>query len=101
LNLRTLISLWAPLLLLAGCDRLMPEPKKKPEAPAVAEPAAAPPQVSAESVALRSTPPEPPDATPAESAREPLRVGGLVTRPEAIHRVPTANTQESRGVTNS
>lgn len=88
MKLRTLVSLCAPFLLLAGCDRLAQELKKKPEAPAVTEQPAAPPQVSAESEALQSTPPEPPAAAPAEPAREVFRVGGSVTRPVVVDRVP-------------
>lgn len=39
---------------------------------------------------MQTTAPEPEAvaAGPAEPAREPLRVGGSVTRPEVIHRVP-------------
>jgi protein TonB len=89
LNLRTLITLCAPLLLVAGCDRLIQE-SKKPEAPSEVEQPAAPSQVPAGPEALQSTPPEPPaaTATPAESDREISRVGGSVTKPVLVQRVP-------------
>ncbi len=86
LNLRTLVSLCALFLLLAGCDRWIQESKKKPEPSAIAEPATAP-QVVSEPEALQSAPPEPPAAVPAKPT-QPYRIGGEVTRPEVIHKVP-------------
>ncbi|HXU32395.1 MAG TPA: TonB family protein [Thermoanaerobaculia bacterium] len=90
MNPRTLASLCASFLLWVGCDVHLHESKKKPEAPAATEPSAAPPQTTAAPEAMQTTAPEPERVAdaPAEPIREPLRVGGLVTRPEVIHRVP-------------
>ena len=86
---RTLVSLCAPLLLLSGCDRQVEDTKKKPESPAVTEPAAAALPTTAVPEAMKGTAlgPQSVAEASAEPAREPLRVGGEVTRPEVIHRV--------------
>lgn len=88
MKLRTLVSVCAPVLLLAGCDRLNQESKKKPEAPAVTEQPAASPQTTAAPAEMQTTAPEAVVEALAEPAQEPLRVGGKVTRPELIHKVP-------------
>jgi len=88
LKLRTLLSVCALVLLLAGCDRLNQESKKKPEAPAVTEQQAASPQTAAAPEAMQTTAPEPVADALAEPTQEPFRVGGKVTRPELIHKVP-------------
>lgn len=79
------VSLCASFLLLAGCDRRVEEANTKPVAPAVTEPAAAPPQAAAAPEAMQTAVPESDPVV--EHPGKPLRVGGSVTWPEVIHRV--------------